>query len=107
MRPHGTGPDSRDGDDLGWNDLGDTKPAVLRERAKLQAVPDTPVPPSETILLALDSDRMLRLKLAATVRDISPEAFVREALDRALPSTTDIAALVQRLSPDGATKGKP
>ncbi len=30
-----------------------------------------------------------------------------EALDRALPSTSDIAALVQRLSPDGATKGKP
>lgn len=107
MRPHGTGPDSRDGDDLGWNDLGDTKPAVLRERAKLQSVPAAPLPAGESIRLDLDPDRMLRLKLAATVRDISPEAFVREALDRALPSTSDIAALVQRLGPDGATKGKP
>lgn len=107
MRPHGTGTDNDDGDDLGWNDLGDTKPAVLRDRAKLQAVPTTVASPGESILLQLDPDRMLRLKLAATVRDISPEAFVREALDRSLPSTSDIAALVQRLAPDGATKGKP
>lgn len=107
MRPHGTGPDSQDGDDLGWNDLGDNKPAVLRDRARLQAVPDVPVSPGDSILLDLDPDRMLRLKLAATVRNISPEAFVREALDRSLPTTSDIAALVQRLAPDGATKGKP
>jgi hypothetical protein len=110
MRPHGTGPDSRDGDDLGWNDLGDTKPAVLRDRAKLQAVPaaaPSPSPMTESLVLNLDADRMLRLKLAATVRNISPEAFVRDALDRSLPSASDIAALVLRLAPDGATKGKP
>lgn len=108
MRPHGTGPDSRDGDDLGWNDLGDAKPAVLRDRAKLQAVPaSAPSPVTESLVLDLDEDRMLRLKLAATVRNISPEAFVRDALDRSLPSASDIAALVQRLAPDGATKGKP
>ncbi|MDJ0277796.1 hypothetical protein QLH51_13410 [Sphingomonas sp. 2R-10] len=104
MRPHGTGP-TGDGDDLGWNDLGDARPAVLRDRAKLQALPSGP--PGETIQLTLDADRMLRLRLAATVRDISPEAFVREALDHFLPSTSDIAALVQRLAPDGAAKGKP
>ena len=107
MRPHGTGPDSRDGDDLGWNDLGDPKPVVLRDRAKLQAVSATPLPAVESVVLNLDPDRMLRLKLAATVRDMTPEAFVRDALDRSLPSASDIAALVQRLAPDGATKGKP
>ncbi len=104
MRPHGTGP-ADDGDDLGWNDLGDTRPAVLRDRAKLQALPSATA--DESIRLDLDPDRMLRLRLAATVRNISPEAFVREALDRSLPSTSDIAALVQRLAPDGAAKGKP
>ncbi len=108
MRPHGTGPASQDGDDLGWNDLGDTRPAVLRDRAKLQAVPATPPSAAgDSIVLDLDADRMLRLRLAATVCNISPEAFVRDALDRSLPSTSDIAALVQRLAPDGAAKGKP
>ncbi|KQM66959.1 MULTISPECIES: hypothetical protein [unclassified Sphingomonas] len=105
MRPHGTGPDSVDGDDLGWNDLGDSKPAVLRDRAKLQAVSATPSSAGESIVLDLDPDRMLRLKLAATVRNLTPEAFVRDALDRSLPSASDIAALVQRLDPDGAAKG--
>ncbi|MFD1033373.1 hypothetical protein ACFQ15_01765 [Sphingomonas hankookensis] len=104
MRPHGTAP-ADDGDDLGWNDLGDTRPAVLRDRAKLQALPNATS--DESIRLDLDADRMLRLRLAATVRNISPEAFVRDALDRSLPSTSDIAALVQRLAPDGAAKGKP
>lgn len=104
MRPHGIAP-ADDGDDLGWNDLGDTRPAVLRDRAKLQALPGAD--PDESIRLDLDADRMLRLRLAATVRNISPEAFVRDALDRSLPSTSDIAALVQRLAPDGAAKGKP
>lgn len=107
MRPHGTGSDSPDGDDLGWNDLGDTTPAVLRDRAKLQAVSATPSPAGESLVLDLDPDRMLRLKLAATVRNMTPEAFVRDALDRSLPSASDIAALVQRLAPEGATKGKP
>lgn len=107
MRPHGTGPDSRDGDDLGWNDLGEALPPVLRERSKLHALPTPPAPAIESIMLDLDSDRMLRLKLAATVRNVTPEAFVRDALDRSLPSASDIAALVQRLAPDGATKGKP
>lgn len=97
MRPHGTG----HADDLGWNDLGETVavPAVLQERAKLQAAS------GETVTLSLDADRLLRLRLAATVRNLSPEAFVLEALDRSLPSTSDIAALVQRLAPDGAVKG--
>lgn len=107
MRPHGTGPDSQAGDDLGWNDLGETRPTVLRDRAKLQAVPATPPPATESVVLDLDPDRMLRLKLAATVRNVTPEAFVRDALDRSLPSASDIAALVQRLAPDGANKGKP
>ncbi|WP_294319939.1 hypothetical protein [uncultured Sphingomonas sp.] len=107
MRPHGTAATSQDGDDLGWNDLGDTKPAVLRDRAKLQAVSATPSPAGESILLDLDPDRMLRLRLAATVCNVTPEAFVRDALDRSLPSASDIAALVQRLAPDGAAKGKP
>jgi|GEM_PF-5856824 len=109
MRPHGTGLDSNDGDDLGWNDLGDTAPAVLRERTKLHALSTgaAPVPATESVVLDLDADRMLRLRLAATVRNITPEAFVRDALDRSLPSASDIAALVQRLVPDGATKGKP
>ena len=109
MRPHGTGPDSRDGDDLGWNDLGDPTPVVLRERTKLHALSAEPMsaPPTESLALELDPDRMLRLRLAATVRNITPEAFARDALDRSLPSTSDIAALVQRLAPDGAAKGKP
>lgn len=104
MRPHGTA-SAEDSDDLGWNDLGDPRPAVLRDRAKLQALPMTGT--DDTIRLDLDPDRMLRLRLAATVRNITPEAFVRDALDRSLPSTSDIAALVQRLAPDGAAKGKP
>lgn len=97
MRPHGTG----DTDDLGWNDLGApiTVPTILHERAKLQAAV------GETVTLTLDADRLLRLRLAATVRNLSPEAFVVESLDRSLPSTSDIAALVQRLAPGGAAKG--
>lgn len=97
MRPHGTD----DADDLGWNDLGEARsvPTVLRERAKLQATA------AESITLPLDADRLLRLRLAATVRNLSPEAFVLDALDRSLPSTSDIAALVQRLAPEGAAKG--
>jgi hypothetical protein len=97
MRPHGTG----DADDLGWNDLGQPMavPAVLQERAQLQATT------AESITLPLDAGRLLRLRLAATVRNLSPEAFVLEALDRSLPSTSDIAALVQRLAPGGAAKG--
>lgn len=107
MRPHGTGPASQDGDDLGWNDLGDPTPAVERERPKLHALPPAPAPTTESVVLSLDPDRMLRLRLAATVRNITPEAFARDALDRSLPSASDIAALVQRLAPDGAAKGKP
>jgi len=107
MRPHGTGPASQDGDDLGWNDLGDPTPAVERERSKLHALPPAPAPTTESVVLNLDPDRMLRLRLAATVRNITPEAFARNALDRSLPSASDIAALVQRLAPDGAAKGKP
>jgi hypothetical protein len=101
MRPHGTGDAIDPGDDLGWNDLGETKPvpAVLQERAKLQAAT------GDAITLRLDADRLLRLRLAATVRNLSPEAFILETLDRSLPSTSDIAALVQRLAPDGAAKG--
>ena len=97
MRPH----HAADTDDLGWNDLGDSQsvPAVLPAPPKLRAAAD------ERITLTLDADRLLRLRLAATVRNISPEAFVVEALDRSLPSTTDIAALVQRLAPNGAAKG--
>ncbi|KQM41073.1 hypothetical protein [Sphingomonas sp. Leaf10] len=97
MRPHGTD----EADDLGWNDLGETMavPAVLQERAKLQAAT------AEILTLKLDADRLLRLRLAATFRNLSPEAFVLEALDRSLPSTSDISALVQRLAPDGAAKG--
>lgn len=104
MRPQGTAP----GDDLGWNDLGEASPSVppvLRQRAKLTALPGVPdAADADTLTLRLDADRLLRLRLAATVRDISPEAFVREALDRALPSASDIAALVQRLAPDGDAK---
>lgn len=97
MRPHRTD----DVDDLGWNDLGDPAivPAVLHDRAKLCASA------GGSMTLTLDADRLLRLRLAATVRNLSPEAFVIEALDRSLPSTSDIAALVQRLAPDGAAKG--
>ncbi len=105
MRPHGTGNATDPGDDLGWNDLGEPTmpvPAVLRERAMLHAAP---LAEEGSIVLTLDADRLLRLRLAATVRNLSPEAFVREALDRSLPSTSDIAALVQRLAPDGAAKG--
>ncbi|WP_242117669.1 hypothetical protein [Sphingomonas lacusdianchii] len=101
MRPHGTGDATDPGDDLGWNDLGETMPvpAVLHERAKLQTAT------GDAITLRLDADRLLRLRLAATVRNLSPEAFILETLDRSLPSTSDIAALVQRLAPDGAAKG--
>lgn len=105
MRPQGTDPTTDPGDDLGWNDLGEPTgglPPVLRERAKLQAVPASS---GESLVLTLDADRLLRLRLAAAVRNVPMEAFVVEALDRALPSTSDIAALVQRLSPDGAAKG--
>ncbi len=108
MRPHGTSP----GDDLGWNDLGEPSPAVppvLRERAKLTALPGVPATAADdgAVVLHLDADRLLRLRLAATVRGISPEAFVRDALDRSLPSASDIAALVQRLAPDGDAKVTP
>lgn len=106
MRPQPLGAAADPGDELGWNDLGEPTPPppVLRDRAKLQVVPPTGQP---MLAIALDADRLLRLKLAATVRDLSPEAFVIELLDRSLPSTSDIAALVQRLAPDGAEKGTP
>lgn len=101
MRLHGTGDATDPGEHLGWNDLGETMPvpAVLQERAKLQTAT------GDAITLRLDADRLLRLRLAATVRNLSPEAFILETLDRSLPSTSDIAALVQRLAPDGAAKG--
>lgn len=107
MRPHGTGDAVDPAEDLGWNDLGKPTPPlppVLRDRAKLSALPPGP---GDAVTLRLDADRLLRLRLAATVRNISVEAFVLEALDHRLPSTSDIAALVQRLAPNGAAKGTP
>ncbi len=49
--------------------------------------------------LRLDPDRHLKLRLAATIRDVSAQALVTEALDAMLARFEDLDALVERMKP--------
>lgn len=49
--------------------------------------------------LRLDPDRHLKLRLAATIRDVSAQALVTEALDTMLAQFEDLDALVERMKP--------
>lgn len=47
--------------------------------------------------LRLDTDRHLKLRLAATMRGVSAQAFVTEALDQMLDQIEDLDALAERM----------
>ncbi|TCP36985.1 hypothetical protein EV292_101491 [Sphingomonas sp. BK235] len=91
------------GDDLGWNDMGETTPAtlppVLAARERLAAAVVTPAAHAVTLApgkrvaftLRLDSERHLRLRLAAAARGMSAQALLTEALDRIAPVPADAA----------------
>ena len=113
-------------EDLGWNDMGDhtevqqsaeihqltpatrpvspAEPAVLRQREaaneRLAPSPKTRAKGDRAAFtLRLDADRHLKLRLACTVRDMSAQAFVTQALDALLsemPELDVLAAQVKR-----------
>lgn len=112
-------------EDLGWNDMGEAapsqpsadivqltpspraadsrgEPAVLRQRA---AIADrTGAKPASrgragraAFTLRLDADRHLKLKLACTVRGVSAQALVTQALDSLLADMPELDALVAQV----------
>lgn len=114
-------------EDLGWNDMGDApepeataeivqltsaarsaeilaEPAVVRQRdtiaQRLATAPKARMRADRAAFtLRLDSDRHLKLKLACTMRDMSAQALVTEALDALLgdmPELDMLAAQVKR-----------
>jgi hypothetical protein len=112
-----SGPNS---DDLGWNDMGGFVPPVLVERIALKleiertAVAKAAV--SKATLarigleissrvkngkvastLRLDSDRHLRLRLAAAVTGKSSQRLVTQALDAFFQSLPEVDALIAQL----------
>lgn len=71
-------------------------PAGSEEESK----PSSPTKAKRTAFtLRLDPERHLKLRLAATIRDVSAQALVTEALDSLLAGIEDLDALAQRMKP--------
>lgn len=75
--------------------LADAAPARRKPAAK-KSVADNARRAAFT--LRLDSDRHLKLRLAATMQGVSAQALVTEALDALLAEITDLDALAERFN---------
>ena len=108
MRPQGDAPEpvSAPDDDLGWNDMGDEPPLVVRQQAEIArefAAPATP--PSDArkaaFTLRLDGDRHLRLRLVCAARHRSAQQVVIQALDELLARMPEAERLAASLATAG------
>lgn len=91
-------------DDLGWNDMGDEPPAVVRQQAAIaREFADAVSAPSDrkkaAFTLRLDPERHLRLRLVCAARHRSAQQIVIQALDDLLarmPEAERLAASLGR-----------
>ena len=92
-------------EDLGWNDMGeaspnDNLPSVKKaKKKKATKKPDPAKKPAKraAFTLRLDADRHLKLRLAATMRGVSAQALLTEALDEMFGQIDDLDALACRM----------
>ncbi len=115
-------------EDLGWNDMGDepaadaavpalaepAKPAVRLQQEDIARKVAGPVhAPLATdrrsalddgrraaFTLRVDAERHLKLRLACTIRNLSAQQIVTEALDRLLAEIPDLATLAAQVKRD-------
>ncbi|WEK46064.1 MAG: hypothetical protein P0Y56_13695 [Candidatus Andeanibacterium colombiense] len=97
-------------DDLGWNDDGEDEPGE-RIEAKVLALTPAAIPPAPAkqrdgtrdggrraaFTLRVDAERHLKLRLACTIRNLSAQQIVTEALDRLLADIPEIASLAAQV----------
>jgi len=88
--------------DLGWNDMGEGadvpptpaatfgKPAITRRSALDEGR-------RAAFTLRVDAERHLKLRLACTIRNISAQQIVTEALDRLLSEVPNLEPLANQL----------
>ncbi len=105
MRPHAFTPDPGGAplDDLGWNDMGEPRPLVVRQQAELArefATPAASPSPGRkaAFTLRLDGERHLRLRLACAARHRSAQQIVIQALDELLARMPEAERLAATLS---------
>lgn len=80
---------------LGWDDMGDDEPVIAaRPPAKLELVAKRR---RAAFTLRLDAERHLRLRLASTLRDVSAQALVTEALDQFLGQMPQLDTLAEQI----------
>lgn len=91
-------------EDLGWNDMGEAAPETSSARPKkAKAKPTKRAKPAKkparraAFTLRLDTDRHLKLRLAATMHGISAQALVTEAIDAMFDEIEDLDALASRM----------
>ncbi|HZF45236.1 MAG TPA: hypothetical protein VEZ26_02795 [Sphingomonadaceae bacterium] len=108
-------------DDLGWNDMGHEQAGAggANQAPTLQQAPRQPAPrelirqPAENrtaerskalekgrraaFTLRVDAERHLKLRLACTIRNLSAQQIVTEALDRLLSGMPDLETLAAQV----------
>jgi hypothetical protein len=75
-----------------------TKPAKRRKSPAATARADRAKAHRAAFTLRLDTDRHLKLRLAATMQGVSAQALVTEALDAMLSEIDDLDALAERMN---------
>ncbi len=79
--------------------LAQPEPVPTRPKStKKSSKPTKPAGRRAAFTLRLDSDRHLKLRLAATMQGKSAQALVTEALDQTFAQIPDLDALVERMS---------
>lgn len=100
-------------EDLGWNDMGETlderaapeqvaaptkrKARAFAKKSKSARVTGEKHKRRAAFTLRLDTDRHLKLRLAATMHGISAQALVTEAIDAMFGEIDDLDALAARM----------
>jgi hypothetical protein len=96
------GPEAEPEDEAEFEETGDSQPDIAPP-ALIRTKPHRPVaspanhPRRAAFTLRLDTDRHLKLRLAATMQGISAQALVTEALDAMLSQIDDLDALAERM----------
>ncbi len=87
--------------DLGWNDMGDERPAVVRQQAAIVrefAEPAVAGARKSAFTLRLDGARHLRLRLVCAARHRSAQQIVIQALDALLADMPEAERLATSLA---------